>query len=163
MLKRLILLPKTKSFFLLGPRQVGKSTLIKETYVKNVWEVNLLLNDIFFLYSRDPALFRLEAIEKIKNEKIETVFIDEVQRLPELLNEVQYLMQDFKCQFILTGSSARKLKRGGANLLGGRAAQKHLFPFTHEEIKKIFKLDDVLLFGILPPIIGKSNKEKVDF
>ena len=155
-------MPKSKSFFLLGPRQVGKSTLIKEMYTKNIWEVNLLLNDTFFLYSRNPSLFRNEAIEKIKNEKIKTVFIDEVQRLPELLNEVQYLMQNYGCHFILTGSSARKLKRGGANLLGGRAVQRFLFPFTYEEIKKLFKLDDVLLFGTLPPIVGKSNREKTD-
>lgn len=155
-------MPKNKSFFLLGPRQVGKSTLIKEIYKKNIWEVNLLLNDTFFLYSRNPSLFRNEVIEKIKNEKIKTIFIDEVQRLPELLNEVQYLMQNFDCNFILTGSSARKLRRGGANLLGGRAVQRYLFPFTYEEIKNLFKLDDALLFGTLPPIIGKPNKEKID-
>ena len=162
MLKRLISLPKNKSFFLLGPRQVGKSTLIKEVYTKNIWEINLLLNDTFFLYSRNPSLFRNEAIEKIRNEKIKTIFIDEVQRLPELLNEVQYLMQNFDCHFILTGSSARKLRRGGANLLGGRAVQRYLFPFTYEEIRDLFKFDDVLLFGTLPPIIGKSSKEKTD-
>lgn len=162
MLHRLITLPKNKSFFLFGPRQVGKSTLIKEMYTKNIWEVNLLLNDTFFLYSRNPSLFRNEAIEKIKNEKIKIIFIDEVQRLPELLNEVQYLMQNYDCHFILTGSSARKLRRGGANLLGGRAIQRYLFPFTYQEIKHLFKLDDALLFGTLPPIIGKSNKEKID-
>ena len=162
MLKRQITLPKNKSFFLFGPRQVGKSTLIQEIFTKNIWRVDLLLNDVFFSYSRNSSLFRQEAQEKINNEKVKCIFIDEVQRLPELLNEVQYLMQEFKCQFILSGSSARKLKRGGANLLGGRAIQRFLFPFTHHEIKDNFKLEEVLLFGTLPPIIGKTSKEKID-
>ena len=162
MLKRLISLPQNKSFFLLGPRQVGKSTLIKEQFNKNIWTIDLLLNETYFSYSKDPSLFRHEATEKIKNEKIKTIFIDEVQRLPELLNEVQYLMQNFNCQFILSGSSARKLKRGGVNLLGGRAVQRFLFPFIYKEIEKIFNLDDALLFGTLPPIIDKPQKEKTD-
>lgn len=162
MLNRQIDLPKNKSFFLFGPRQTGKSTLIQERFTKNIWRVDLLLNDIFLGYSRNPSLFRQEAQEKINNEKIKYIFIDEVQRLPELLNEVQYLMQEFKCKFILTGSSARKLKRGGANLLGGRAIQRFLFPFTYHEIKDNFKLEDALFFGTLPPIIGKTNKEKID-
>lgn len=162
MIKRLINLPKNKTLFLFGPRQVGKTTLIKESFTKNIWGINLLLNDVFFRYSKDPSLFRLEAIEKIKNEKIQTIFVDEVQRLPLLLNEVQYLVDNFDCQFILTGSSARKLKRGGGNLLGGRVIQRFLYPFVYKEIKEKFKLDDVLLFGSLPPIFGKLREEKTD-
>ncbi len=162
MLNRYITLPKNNSFFLLGPRQVGKSTLIKEQFNKNIWTIDLLINEVYFSYSKDPSLFRFEAIEKIKSEKIKTIFIDEVQRLPNLLNEVQHLMQNFNCKFILSGSRARKLKRGGANLLGGRAIQRFLFPFIYKEIEKIFNLDDVLLFGTLPPIIGKTKKEKFD-
>ena len=162
MFNRIINLPKKESFFLFGPRQVGKSTLIEERFNKSIWLVDLLLNDVFFLYSKTPSLFREEAIEKIKNENIKTIFIDEVQRLPSLLNEVQYLMQKFNCQFILTGSSSRKLKRGGANLLGGRALQRNLFPLTYEELKESFKLDDVLLFGTLPPIVNKSRKDKIE-
>ena len=107
MFNRTISLPKKESFFLFGPRQVGKSTLIEQRFNKNIWLIDLLLNDVFFLYSKDPSLFREEAIEKIKNENIKTIFIDEVQRLPSLLNEVQYLIQKFNCQFILTGSSSR--------------------------------------------------------
>ena len=162
MLKRQIKLPKNKSFFLFGPRQVGKSTLIDQAYTKHLWKIDLLLNDVFFQYSKNVSLFRREAIEKIKNEKIKIIFIDEVQRLPEILNEVQYLMQNFKCQFILTGSSARKLKRRGVNLLGGRAVQRFLFPFTYEELKSDFELDNALLFGTLPPLMEKSNEEKTD-
>ncbi|MBI2995535.1 MAG: ATP-binding protein [Candidatus Melainabacteria bacterium] len=145
-----------------GPRQTGKSTLIQGKFTDKVWIIDLLLNDVYLLYSRDTSPFRNESIEKIKNEGIKTIVIDEVQRVPELLNEVQYLMQNFKCQFIMTGSSARKLKRGGANLLGGRAIQKVLFPFTYEETEEIFKLEDALQFGTLPPIIKKITKEKTD-
>lgn len=162
MLKRLVKLPKTKSFFLFGPRQVGKSTLIQEMYTKDIWEVNFLFNDIYLAYSKNPSLFRQQAIEKIKNENIKTIFIDEVQRIPEILNEVQYLMQSFECQFILTGSSARKLKRGGANLLGGRALERSLFPFTYYELEDKFNLDQVLAFGSLPPIIELDDEEKID-
>lgn len=162
MFNRYIDLPKKDSFFLFGPRQVGKSTLINQRFNKNIWSVDLLLNDVFFTYSKNPSLFRREAAEKIKNENIKIIFIDEVQRLPILLNEIQFLMQNFKCQFILTGSSSRKLKRGGANLLGGRALQRNLFPLIYEEIKDVFKLDEVLLFGSLPPIVNKSKKEKIE-
>jgi predicted AAA+ superfamily ATPase len=124
--------------------------------------VDLLLSDLFFTYSKDPARLRHEAIEKIKHEHIKTIFIDEVQRIPILLNEVQFLMQNFDCQFILTGSSARKLKRGGANLLGGRAVERHLFPFVHEEIKDQFQLERVLLLGTLPSLTEQSTQEKID-
>lgn len=161
MIKRIIKLPK-KSFFLFGPRQTGKSTIVKESFTKNIWEINLLLNETFFTYSKNPSLLKNEAVEKIKNEKIETIFIDEIQRVPELLNEVQYLIDNYNCQFILTGSSARKLKRGGANLLGGRAVQRFLFPFTYEEIKESFKLEEILLFGSLPSIYEKIKNEKID-
>ena len=162
MLNRYINLPKKESFFLFGPRQVGKSTLVKERYKQNVWEVNLLINEIFLSYSKNPSLFREEAVYKIKNEKIKTIFIDEVQRLPELLNEIQYLIQGYKVQIILTGSSARKLKRGGVNLLGGRAVERYLFPFTFNELGDNFLLDEVLLYGSLPPTLIKSKKDKID-
>ena len=71
-------------------------------------------------------------------------------------------MKDFDCQFILTGSSARKLRRGGANLLAGRAVERHLFPFIYQEIRNEFKLDETLLFGSLPPVVAKNRSEKID-
>ena len=122
----------------------------------------MLLSDLFLRYSKYPDVFRREAIKKISEEKITTVFLDEIQRVPMLLNEVHYLMQQYDCQFILTGSSARKLKRGGANLLAGRAVQHRLFPFVFLEIESQFEIDDVLLFGTLPAIFGRSPKEKKD-
>ena len=130
-INRIVELPGKQSFFLFGPRQTGKSTLIEQRYARGVWKIDLLLSDLFFKYSKDPALFRKEAVEKIKADGIRVIFVDEVQRIPMLLNEVQSLMGEFDVQFILTGSSARKLKRGGANLLAGRAGERHLFPFVH--------------------------------
>ncbi len=85
--------------------------------------------------------------------------MDEIQRIPALLNEVQYLISEYdKVQFILTGSSARKLKRGSANMLGGRALVKHLYPLTTKELGKDFDLDEVLRYGSLPSILLSKNK-----
>ncbi len=162
MIDRIVQLPSKEPFFLFGPRQTGKSTLIDARYTKNIWKVDLLLDEAFFTYSENPGRFRKEAIEKIENEKIQTIFIDEVQRLPSLLNDVQHLMLQSPCQFILTGSSARKLKRGGANLLAGRAVERFLHPLTYAEVKNSFNLEEVLLFGSLPPIWGESQERKRD-
>ena len=162
MVNRILQLPKRQSFFLLGPRQTGKSTLIESRYTKEVWKIDLLLSEPFLKYSRDPSLFRRETLEKVRHERIKTIFIDEIQRLPALLNEIQFLMVKSDCQFILTGSSARKLRRGGANLLAGRAVERRLYPFVYEEIKDDFRLDDALLFGTLPAVFGKKREEKSD-
>ena len=103
MLNRQIQLPGKQSFFLFGPRQTGKSTLIESRCLdRAAWRVDLLLNDEFFKYSRDPSLFRHEADEKIARHGIRTIMIDEVQRVPLLLNEVQALMGRTSCRFILT-------------------------------------------------------------
>lgn len=161
MIHRVMQLPKG-SFLLLGPRQTGKSTLIESHFIKNLWKIDLLLSDLFLKYSKDPSLFRKESLEKINREGIQTIFIDEIQRVPQLLNEVQFLMKESKCQFILTGSSARKLKRGGANLLAGRAVERHLFPFVYEEMKNHFNLEEALLLGTLPALTGKNQAEKID-
>lgn len=162
MIDRLIVLPPKTSFFLFGSRQTGKTTLIHFRYTKDIWTVDLLLNDIFFAYSKNPSRFRQEAVEKIEKEGVKTIFIDEVQRVPSLLNEVQYLMQKYSCRFILTGSSARKLKRGGANLLAGRAVERKLFPLTFHELGNRFKLEEILHFGSLPAVIDKDPNEKID-
>jgi len=163
MIKRQIKLPKNRSFFLFGPRQTGKTTLIQQLFTKKVYSINLLLNDQFFKYSKQPSLLRYEVEKKLKTKKIETVFIDEIQRIPILLNEVQYLLDNYRIKFILTGSSCRKLKRGGANLLGGRAVQRFLFPFIWNEIKEYMNLQEILHFGSLPYIFNqKSVPDKKD-
>lgn len=163
MIKRLVNLPEKLSFFLFGPRQTGKSTLIDSLYNENIWKINLLFSDVFLIYSRNPALLRKEAEEKILHKSINQIFIDEIQRVPELLNEVHYLIEKYpQCQFILTGSSARKLKRTGVNLLAGRAVERFLFPFVYEEVKETFDLNEALLLGTLPPLMGKARTEKID-
>ncbi|MBI2500283.1 MAG: ATP-binding protein [Deltaproteobacteria bacterium] len=155
-------MPKKQSFFLFGPRQTGKSTLIESIWREHVWHIDLLHYEEVLKYSKAPDLFRREAIQKINKEKISTIFVDEIQRVPLILNEVHSLMESVSCQFILSGSSARKLKRGGANLLAGRAIQRFLFPFIYQEIHDEFDLEDCLRFGSLPAIYKKTEREKID-
>ncbi|MCD4692824.1 MAG: AAA family ATPase [Calditrichales bacterium] len=163
MLNRMINLPQQTSFFLFGPRQTGKSTLIKATYNRDIWEVNLLLSENYHAYKKDPSLFRKQAQVKIEKEKIKTVFIDEIQRIPELLNEIHYLIENYPhSRFILTGSNARKLRRGGTNLLAGRAIEANLYPFVYDEIKDIFSLEEILTYGTLPPLLNKTADVKKD-
>jgi len=160
MLKRSIQLPSKQSFFLFGARQTGKSTLIKSRF-KDAWTINFLNMDELFRYFRDLSLFRQQARKKIES-GIRQIVIDEVQRAPQILNEVQSLMLEYKqVQFILTGSSARKLKRGGANLLAGRATVNYLFPFIYDELPKV-SLDEILHWGTLPALLDKTEAEKRD-
>ncbi|OGX37382.1 MAG: hypothetical protein A3C53_01240 [Omnitrophica WOR_2 bacterium RIFCSPHIGHO2_02_FULL_68_15] len=163
MIERQLDLPKRQSFFLFGARQTGKSTLIDARYPTAVWKIDLLLNDLFLRYSQDPSRFRREAQAALRSRKIRTIFIDEIQRVPLLLNEVQALMKESDCQFILTGSSARKLRRGGANLLAGRAVERYLFPFTSEELGGRSDLAEILRFGSLPPLLDMDDRAKTDF
>jgi uncharacterized protein len=162
MISRLLELPKNRSFFIFGPRQTGKTTLINSIFTDRVFRVNLLLTEQFFRYARDPSLFRREVIAKQKD--VTHVFIDEIQRLPELLNEIQYLIDNTQLHFILTGSSARKLRHGNANLLGGRALQRYLFPFMWREVSDTAQLPHFLRFGSLPHVYcAESEGEKIDF
>lgn len=161
MIARLLELPENKSFFLFGPRQTGKTTLINSIFLDDVFRVNLLLSDQFLKYSKNPSLLRKEVLEK--QTSITHVFIDEIQRVPELLNEVQYLIDTTSLNFVLSGSSARKLRRGLANLLGGRAVQRVLTPFMWLEISEKETLTNLLRFGSLPPVyLAETDVDKVD-
>lgn len=161
MITRCLKLPTDRSFFLFGPRQTGKTTLINSVFGSDTYRVNLLLSDQFFKYSKNPALLRMEVLEKEKS--IKHVFIDEIQRVPQLLNEVQYLVDNTSLHFILSGSSARKLKRGYANLLGGRAVQRFLTPFLWSEVSADARLPHLLRFGSLPPVfLAETDTEKTD-
>ncbi len=140
------------SFFLLGPRQVGKSTLLKHLFPDAVW-VDLLKSDEFARYSKNPHYLREELILK----KPEWVIIDEVQKVPQLLNEVHYLIENANIKFGLCGSSARKLKQNYVNLLGGRAIRYELFGLISEELKKDFDLEKILNHGYLPKHINSKR------
>ena len=148
-----------RSFFLFGPRQVGKSFLIKQTLKPDLL-INLLHQQELLRYQRQPELLAKE-ITALHQEKKQVV-IDEIQRLPFLLNEVHALIESQpNVQFILTGSSARKLKKNGANLLGGRALTYHLHALTAQEWSADFSLENALRFGSLPSVAAETDlKEK---
>ncbi len=137
---------KRQSCFLWGPRQTGKSTLLRERF-PDAPSYDLLLASEFRRLSAKPGLLREECLAA--GRKSDPIIIDEIQKLPELLDEVHSLISRERFRFILCGSSARKLVRGGGNLLGGRAARLELFPLTSEEIPD-FSLDRALNHGLLP-------------
>ncbi|OGL79487.1 AAA family ATPase [Candidatus Uhrbacteria bacterium RIFCSPHIGHO2_12_FULL_54_23] len=135
----------SESCFLWGPRQCGKSTLLKQKFPHSPY-YDLLLSNEFERLNRRPSLLREELIAQ---RPTAPVIIDEVQKIPHLLDEIQWLMVNKKIQFVLCGSSARKLKRGGGNLLGGRALRYELFPLVSAEIPG-FDLTRALNHGCLP-------------
>ncbi len=141
-----------KSVLLLGPRQTGKSSLIRNA-LKGARVYNLLDSDVFLKLSRRPARLREELTPAD-----ETVVIDEIQKLPSLLDEVQLLIEERGTRFLLTGSSARKLRRSGVNLLGGRAATATLHPFVSAEVPDL-DLMRALQFGLLPSIYYSARPE----
>lgn len=162
-MQRSIKLPKDKSFFLFGPRQTGKTWLLNTQFSKETTIFyDLLKSEQYLRLLEHPDLFREEV--SAKPQKITHVVIDEVQRVPQLLNEVQYLMGGMTNppKFILTGSSARKLKRGQANLLAGRALTYHLFPLTAGELGNNFSLLKTLSFGTLPPVYLDESEENAN-
>jgi len=116
------------------------------------WSIDLLKGDVALRYSKEPGRFRREALVRIEN-GTRTIFIEEIQKLPELLDEVHHLVGKHDVRFILTGSSARKLKRGGANMLAGRALTRHLHPLTCSEQGGQFDLGRNLRLGSLPEVI----------
>ncbi|MBI2981482.1 MAG: ATP-binding protein [Deltaproteobacteria bacterium] len=145
-LKRLLdlNLPKGKSAFLWGPRKAGKSYWVQH-HLPQATVVDLLKTDLFAEYSSRPSLLR----ERFLNHQ-KLIVIDEIQKVPSLLDEVHWLIENRKQQFLLTGSSARKLKRGHANLLGGRAWRRQMTPLIYEEVEG-FDLEKAMTSGLLPP------------
>ena len=153
--ERLIKLPKNKSFFLFGARNTGKSTLLKKLFKQNqtLW-IDLLDPHEEERYVRDPSLLESE-VNALETKKY--VVIDEIQKVPKLLDVVHRLIENTEKIFIMSGSSARKLRYGGANLLAGRAYMFNLYPLTSIELDKHFSLDAVLRWGALPSAIGSEN------
>jgi predicted AAA+ superfamily ATPase len=137
---------ENRSYFLFGPRQTGKSWLIRET-LKDCKVYNLLDSETFLKLSQSPARIRQELRPEDR-----IVVIDEVQKFPGLLDEVQLLIEEKGVRFLLTGSSARKLRRGGTNLLGGRARVRYMHPLVYGELGDAFDLARALDIGLLPSI-----------
>ncbi len=135
-----------RSHFLLGPRQTGKSSLIRHALTK-VRVYDLLDTSLYLALSQNPGRLAQEL-----GPRDHIVVIDEIQRLPVLLNEVHRLIETRGTRFLLTGSSARKLRHGGVNLLGGRARTKYLHPLTWKELGDQFDLYRALERGLLPSV-----------
>lgn len=135
-----------KSHFLFGPRQTGKTTLIRRT-LPEAQVYDLLDGAVYLALSRNPGRIAEELAPRTS-----VVAIDEIQRLPGLLDEVHRLIEERGVRFLLTGSSARKLRRGGVNLLGGRARTKYLHPLTYPELEDHFDLARAVARGTLPSI-----------
>lgn len=158
MYKRLILekLQKSKkSVLLLGPRQTGKSTLFQNIDVS--LKINFAMEGEYIQYLRQPRLLEEQvAMLPDKNKKI---LIDEVQRIPSILNTVQAIIDEKKYQFYLTGSSARKLRRGQANLLPGRIHQYWMGPLTYSELGNNFNLEKALSLGTLPGVWDENTED----
>jgi predicted AAA+ superfamily ATPase len=142
---------RQKSHFLFGPRQTGK-TFLARRMLKNARFYDLLDSSTYLALSQNPGRIAEEvsSLDRI-------VVIDEIQRIPGLLNEVHRLIEERGIRFLLTGSSARKLRRGGVNLLGGRARTRHLHPLTYRELKGGFDLNRVIESGLLPSIYFSDN------
>ena len=167
MYKRIQELESKQSFFLFGARGTGKSTLLQQQkYLLNskdsvLW-IDLLSPEDEEKYSLKPQtlLHEVEAMKK----HLQWIVIDEIQKAPKLLNVVHKIIESTSIQFALTGSSSRKLKRIGANLLAGRAYTFQLFPFTSQEMGKDFNLDEALAWGTLPGSTNASTtKQKALF
>jgi len=161
MFRRLVKIPN-KSFFLFGARGTGKTTLLKNNFqTEKCLFIDLLDPAEEDTFNRTPN--ELSNRAKALSPKQNTVIIDEVQKAPRLLEIVHRLIEESNLRFILTGSSARKLKHGASNLLAGRAFVMHLHPLTHLELKDKFKLEAVLQWGSLPRIFhltAKNDKEE---
>ena len=157
MFERNLILPEagTESFFLWGPRQTGKSTLLRRTYPAARW-IDLLKSEEFRRYVARPESLR-EEIQATGADRMQQIVIDEIQKAPALLNEVHWLMEHYNLSFALCGSSARKVKRGAANLLGGRAIRYELYGLSASELGAEFDLQRMLNHGYLPRIYQGSR------
>lgn len=152
MYSRLLIPPKEKSFFLFGPRGTGKSTWVKTTFPDAVY-LDLLDSGLYADLLARPSSVQ----EYVPSEKDRWIVIDEVQRVPELLNEVHRLIEGHRVRFILTGSSARSLRKRGVNLLAGRALTCTMHPLTSRELGSDFALSRFLDHGGLPSVTQEAS------
>ncbi len=161
-IERTIKLPKNKNFFLFGPRQTGKSTLLKNQFISdNTLYYDLLKTDVYRNLLARPEVFRNEVTAALNSKELSHVVIDEVQKVPSLLDEIHSLVEsNVRCFFILSGSSSRKLKRSQANMLAGRAWTFQLYPFSSVELKNNFDLASALKYGTLPVIYLSTDEDE---
>jgi predicted AAA+ superfamily ATPase len=153
MFNRIFKAPK-QSFFLLGPRGTGKSTWLR-AHFPNAYVIDLLSEETFQRLLANPGHFASE-LRSVPTGR--WVIVGEVQRLPNLLNEVHRFIEEKRLHFVLCGSSARKLKRAGVNLLAGRAFHRSMHPFVPEELGVQFDLEEALQFGLLPIVWDSTAK-----
>jgi len=153
----------SRSFFLFGARGTGKSTFLREHFAREevLW-IDLLLPEVEDRYASRPQLLAEQIAAR--PDPAGWVIIDEIQKVPKLLDVVHSQIESRGTRFALTGSSARKLKRGAVNLLAGRAFVYHLFPFTTTELGASFDLETALAFGTLPGLLElQTPEERADF
>ncbi|RMD87854.1 MAG: ATP-binding protein, partial [Candidatus Dadabacteria bacterium] len=152
--KRIITPPK-QSFFLFGARGTGKSTWLKEAFPHAIY-IDLLEEGRYQRYLADPEQFALDIGIATQDR---WVVVDEIQRLPNLLNEVHRAIENLGCRFALSGSSARKLKSEKTNLLAGRAINKEMHPFLPYELGEDFSINTALRYGTIPIIWASHDRE----
>ena len=159
MFPRLLKLPKKHHAFLFGARNTGKSTLLTEIYQPlGAYYFDLLDLDLEYQLQIRPNAF-YDMVKALPSH-YQYILVDEIQKIPELLNVIQRLMKDKDRIYIMTGSSAKKLKKEGVNLLAGRAFVYHLFPLTHLELGEQFDLNQALHWGTLPEIFECSTDDE---
>jgi len=143
-------LPPNRSAFLWGPRKTGKTYWINRHFPDSI-VIDLLKTDLFADYASHPSLLR-ERYQEHKG----LIVIDEIQMVPDLLNEIHWLIENTDVSFLMTGSSARKLRRGHANLLAGRAWRYTMAPLSWAETEG-FELEQIIISGLLPPHFLSSD------
>lgn len=151
-------LPRKQSAFLWGPRKTGKSTYLKTKFPESI-VYDFLKTDLFLEFTKNPSLLRQQLLAKSGDVLKHPIILDEVQKIPQILDEVHWLIENKGLRFILCGSSARKLKRGKANLLGGRAWRYEMFPLVTAELEN-WNLLKVLNHGLVPDHYLQKNYRK---
>ena len=165
MIKKQILTDKNieYSFLFLGRKKSGKSTYLQNTFPYSVY-IDLLNKAVVERYIKDPHLLRVDLLAKREKGEIQTpIIIDEIQIVPDLLDEIHWLIENANMNFILCGSSARKLAHANVNMLGGRAELKRCFPLTYNELKDSevgFDLVKVMQCGLIPAIYLNDKRYK---
>ena len=153
-------LPQGQSAFLWGARKTGKTTFLHQRFPNAIF-IDFLHSEVFAKYSLNPQYIRAEILiipEEKRNGMV--VVIDEVQKIPQILNEIHWMIENIKgVSFILCGSSSRKLKSSGANLLGGRAWRYQMFPFCYSELKEL-NWDKIFNRGLIPEHYGSEFATK---